>query len=167
MGGSLDLESTEGIGSCFTFKMPFETVDAGEPHPADGAMIKPNMRFDARVLLAEDNTINQRVATKQLEQIGCNVTVVPNGREAIARVRAHKFDVVLMDCHMPDVDGFMATRAIRAEEALTGAHVPIIALTAAAMQHDHEACIEAGMDAYLTKPIAIHQLHAALARWLL
>jgi PAS domain S-box-containing protein len=167
MGGSLDLESTEGIGSCFTFKIPYETVDAADEHPADRMTLPPNFRFDARVLLAEDNAINQRVATKQLEQIGCVVTVVPTGRDAIARLRAEKYDVVLMDCHMPDVDGFMATRAIRAEEAFTGVHVPIIALTAAAMQQDQNACMEAGMDGYMTKPITTERLHGALARWLL
>ena len=166
MGGSLELESTEGIGSCFTFKIPFEAVENADGKPGDAVTMAPTARFNARVLLAEDNAINQRVATKQLEQIGCNVTVVPNGRDAIARVRAEQFDVVLMDCHMPDVDGFMATRAIRAEEALTGVHLPIIALTAAAMPQDQQACAEAGMDDYLVKPIATKQLHATLARWL-
>jgi two-component system, sensor histidine kinase and response regulator len=116
-----------------------------------------------RILLAEDNTVNQRVATRILEKWGCRVDAVANGFEA---VRAHgllKYDTILMDCQMPELDGFEATRAIRRAEEQTGARIPIIAMTANAMIGDRERCLAAGMDGYVAKPIRLADLSAALS----
>jgi CheY-like chemotaxis protein len=115
------------------------------------------------VLLAEDNPTNQLVAMAVLRQLGCEATLARDGVEAVAAVAAHAFDAVLMDCMMPNMDGFEATRAIRAAHAQ---RLPIIALTANAMPGDRERCLEAGMDDYMTKPFKPDQLRAMLARWL-
>jgi signal transduction histidine kinase/CheY-like chemotaxis protein/HPt (histidine-containing phosphotransfer) domain-containing protein len=119
----------------------------------------------AHVLLAEDNVVNQRVATKLLEQLGCSVDLAVNGRRAVEALRTNRYDVVVMDCQMPEMDGFEATRAIRAEEG-DGRHTPIVAMTANAMAGDRERCIEAGMDGYLTKPVRPDELAAAISQWL-
>jgi len=111
-----------------------------------------------RVLLAEDNAVNQKLATRLLEKHGHNVTVTANGREALAALDRENFDLVLMDVQMPEMDGFEATAAIRAREQHTGGHLPIIAMTAHAMQGDKERCLTAGMDSYISKPIKAQQL---------
>jgi two-component system sensor histidine kinase/response regulator len=107
----------------------------------------------ARILLAEDNLVNQRLVRRILEKEGHHVVVVGNGLEAIASLREGTFDMVLMDVQMPEMDGFEATKAIRKSETLSGAHIPIVALTAHAMKGDQDRCLAAGMDAYLSKPI--------------
>jgi PAS domain S-box-containing protein len=117
-----------------------------------------------RVLLAEDNTVNQRVAERLLEKLGYSVVVVANGEDAVAAAAQGSFDAILMDCQMPMMDGFEATGAIRAMEG-EGTRVPIIALTAEALAGDRERCLRAGMDDYLAKPVRIEQLQATLARW--
>jgi signal transduction histidine kinase/CheY-like chemotaxis protein/HPt (histidine-containing phosphotransfer) domain-containing protein len=122
--------------------------------------------LSGRVLLAEDNPVNQEVATSMLESLGCQVTVASNGVAAVAAVERTAFDVVLMDVQMPEMDGLGATAAIRERETRTSGHVPIIALTANAFAQDRENCLAAGMDDYLAKPFAVDQLHAKLARWL-
>jgi signal transduction histidine kinase/DNA-binding response OmpR family regulator len=119
----------------------------------------------ARVLVAEDNVINQKVAVRMLEKLGCRVEVVANGLEAVSAVRVGRFDVVLMDCQMPEMDGFEATAAIRRGEA-AGVRLPIVAMTANVMQGDRERCLAAGMDDYLAKPVTRASLAAVLDRWL-
>ncbi len=117
-----------------------------------------------RVLVAEDNPINQKVATSMLKKIGCETDIAGNGHEAVECCRKKHYDMVLMDCQMPEMDGFEATETIRAEEH--GAqHMPIVAMTAHAMPSDRERCLAAGMDDYLTKPISVEQLRAVIARW--
>jgi two-component system sensor histidine kinase/response regulator len=111
-----------------------------------------------RILLAEDNPVNQMVATKMLEKRGHTVVVAANGREAFAAVEKGGFDLVLMDVQMPEMDGREATIAIRARERVAGGHIPIIAVTASAMRGDRETCLAAGMDGYITKPIKYEQL---------
>ncbi|MEO1037317.1 MAG: response regulator [Pseudomonadota bacterium] len=121
----------------------------------------------ARVLLVEDNEVNQAVAEGMLEELGCSVTIANNGKEAIDHLltRRCEFDVVLMDCQMPEMDGFSATRAIRADEDASGrAPVPIVALTANALTGDRERCLDAGMDDYLSKPFTMPQLRDAIWR---
>jgi PAS domain S-box-containing protein len=124
--------------------------------------------FRARVLLAEDNGVNQVVARNMLKNLGCEFEIVANGQEALAAARRGGFDLVLMDCQMPVMDGYAATRAIRAwEDRLTSpAHLPIVALTANALVGDAEACLAAGMDDHLAKPYTRKQLAGVLARWL-
>jgi two-component system, sensor histidine kinase and response regulator len=104
------------------------------------------------VLLAEDNPVNQRLAASLIQRRGHRVTIVGNGREAVDTVAAQRFDVVLMDVQMPEMGGFEATGIIRARERETGAHLPIIAITAHVMKGDRERCLAAGMDDYITKP---------------
>jgi CheY-like chemotaxis protein len=106
-----------------------------------------------RVLLAEDNPVNQEVAVQMLERRGHSVIVAENGRQALTAIERHKFDLVLMDVQMPEMGGLEATQLIREKEKSTGAHLPIVAMTAHAMQGDRERCIAAGMDGYLAKPI--------------
>jgi len=124
------------------------------------------VQIHARALVVEDNVVNQKVAVRLLEKLGCRVDVAANGREAVNMLAQLTYDVVFMDCQMPEMDGFAATAAIRQGEACTGQHMPIIAMTANAMQGDRERCLAAGMDDYLTKPFSMPQLTAVLQRWL-
>jgi PAS domain S-box-containing protein len=118
------------------------------------------------LLLVEDNEMNQLVATKTLERLGYSADVANSGREALTAVAVNRYDAVLMDCQMPDMDGYEATQELRQRERVTGQHIPVIAMTAAAMQGDRERCLQAGMDDYLTKPIRSDSLAAALSRWI-
>jgi PAS domain S-box-containing protein len=118
------------------------------------------------VLLAEDNAVNQEVTLGMLEVLGCPATAVENGRRAIDLLANQPFSVILMDCQMPEMDGFEATRAIRRQEQGSGRRIPIVALTAHALQGDRELCLAAGMDDYLSKPFTIEQLRTVLYRWL-
>jgi CheY-like chemotaxis protein/HPt (histidine-containing phosphotransfer) domain-containing protein len=131
---------------------PLSTVQAG---------------IHGHILVVEDNFINQQVAVGILQIQGYSVTVANDGREAVAAYAQGAFDLILMDCHMPEMDGFEATREIRARErASSGKHVPIIALTANAMAHDREECLNAGMDDHLSKPFTMLTLQEMLDRWL-
>ena len=133
---------------------------------AEAQPAREERSLSARVLLAEDNAVNQAVATAMLKGFGCHVEVAKNGLEAVSALEREAFDLVLMDCHMPEMDGFAATHAIRAMEYADGArHVPIIALTANAMEGDRERCLAAGMDDYLSKPFKRSQLLSAVANW--
>lgn len=120
--------------------------------------------FNAEVLLAEDNFVNQQVAIEILRNLGCNVTIAIDGYEAIEWVKRKKFDLIFMDCEMPRVDGFTASREIRNIEP-TGTHIPIIALTAHALSGDRERCLSAGMDDYLPKPIETSRVIEILKKW--
>jgi CheY-like chemotaxis protein len=119
-----------------------------------------------KVLLAEDNLVNQRLALRTLEKWGCSVTVAVDGKEALEALDRQTFDVVLMDVQMPRIGGFEATAAIREKERQTGTHLPILALTAHAMTGDRERCLEAGMDDYISKPIRARELLEKMDRLL-
>jgi CheY-like chemotaxis protein/HPt (histidine-containing phosphotransfer) domain-containing protein len=121
--------------------------------------------FPMHVLLVEDNRINQKVATLLLEKLGCRVDIAADGREALRAVGTDDYDLILMDCQMPVLDGFEATRAIRRRESGTSRRMPIVAMTAAAMKGDREKCIEAGMDDYVSKPVRQGDLSAVLESW--
>ena len=135
---------------------------AGAPAASDPAPSQPFKGM--RVLVAEDNLVNQKVATRMLEKLGCRVTLAANGAQAVRLFAASSFDIVLMDCYMPEMDGFETTRQLRGREQEAGSHIPIIAMTANAMQGDREMCLAAGMDDYLTKPIRVERLVEALGQ---
>ncbi|WP_298816138.1 PAS domain-containing protein [Chloroflexus sp.] len=165
MGGSLSVESRVGEGSTFTLKLPVQIVTTA--HPAPEAVVEPVASLpparELRVLVAEDNEINQQVAFQLLRVLKCQVTVVPNGLEAVQAVQRQPFDVVLMDIQMPEMDGEEATRRIRA----LGDQIRqprIIALTAYAMAGMRERCLNAGMDDFLNKPVRLQDLREALQK---
>jgi PAS domain S-box-containing protein len=163
MGGSLGVTSEPGVGSTFWFELTLPVADAGaEPAPVPAGpvarVVAPGGGLD--VLLAEDNPVNTAVAVAMLKRDGHRVVVAENGTAALACLDRQRFDVVLMDCHMPELDGFEATRQLRAR----GLRVPIIALTASAMDDERAHCFAVGMDDFLSKPLTAASLRAALDR---
>jgi two-component system, sensor histidine kinase and response regulator len=130
------------------------------------ALGEAQARLRARVLIAEDNVVNQRVATRLLEKLGCRVDVVANGLEAVEASGRIVYHCIFMDCQMPEMDGYKATTVIRQREAQTGAHIPIIAMTADAMESDRERCLAAGMDDYIAKPVQPKDLGTTLHKWI-
>lgn len=140
----------------FQRRMPDPSADR-----SDGAL---HPRAAVRVLVVDDNEINQVVACKFLQKLGCHVEVACTGREAVESTVRTFYDAVLMDCEMPDMDGYEATKAIRLREAGSGRHLPIIALTGHAGMDDAEKCRAAGMDAVVTKPVMLPTLRATLQR---
>jgi CheY-like chemotaxis protein/HPt (histidine-containing phosphotransfer) domain-containing protein len=131
---------------------------------AEGSPVNEKLPANLRVLLAEDNPINQKVALEMLKKLGCRADVVGDGLEAVEAVRRIAYDIVLMDCSMPELDGFGATATIRTEEA-SGRHCVIIAMTASALDGDRERCLASGMDDYLSKPVRPHELAQKLQEW--
>jgi len=163
MVGTVDMESREGIGSTFTVRLPLGLSREAEPKVSPG---QPLQRFNARVLLVEDNRVNQKVAQVMLQSMGISMALANNGREALQRLEEEPFALVFMDCQMPDMDGFTATARIREQERALGTRLPIIAMTAHALEGDRERCLSAGMDDYLSKPLTRQSLHSMLFRWL-
>jgi signal transduction histidine kinase/ActR/RegA family two-component response regulator len=160
MNGHVEASSELGHGSRFVVTVPLEPV--AEPQVTLHE-VAPTAARRLSVLLAEDNPINQRVARGLLEQLGHRVVVVADGQQALDQLAATKFDLVLMDCHMPVMDGFEATRVLRAREG--AAHLPVIALTAASLPEEQARCLACGMDAVLLKPVQRDELVATLARF--
>jgi PAS domain S-box-containing protein len=156
MGGHMWVESTLGQGSQFHFTAvfgasPTEVFPLGTTVVKASGQKKENLR-ELEILLAEDNPVNQRVTVRILEKRGCRVTLAANGREALEALERRAFDLALMDVQMPEMNGLEATAAIRGKEKSSGEHLPIIALTAGAMEGDREKCLQAGMDHYVAKP---------------
>ena len=168
MGGSLGMESVEGKGSSFWFTANLQ-VTAAVPY-AVVATVDGNedLKLDAKILMVEDNPVNQMVAQKMLEKIGLKATIANNGIEALQCLDQESFDLVLMDCQMPEMDGFDATREIRKLDikALDQKHLPVVAMTANVMSGDRERCLEVGMDDYIGKPVQRDQLATVLKKWL-
>ncbi len=164
MGGDLTVESQIGRGSVFRLQLTLDALAAPlNPAPAAKPQGAPARYEGRRILLAEDNLVNQRVASRMLEKLGAAVDIASNGRQAVDMALAGDYDLVLMDCQMPLMDGFEATRRLRASPG-PRAHVPIAAVTANAMTGDREKCLEAGMDDFLAKPIDRDKLTELLDR---
>ncbi len=154
MGGTVSVQSEPGRGSCFTVSLPVVLADA----PLAAPVVAPDVSPRKSVLLVEDNFVNQVVATRLLEKLGHTVTVAGDGAKALELSRLASFDLVLMDCHMPVMDGFEATRELRRD----GCQWPIFALTAAVTTEDRDRCLAAGMTGVLTKPLRLERLRAVL-----
>jgi two-component system sensor histidine kinase/response regulator len=173
MGGTIKVTSTVGKGSTFSFTLPFtkQTIAAAGPQTSGPQAQKtqtgtlPVLPHGFRMLLAEDGKVNQLVAVKVLQNLGYPVDICNNGLEAVEAWQRNKYDIILMDCHMPEMDGYEATRKIREEEAEQNLKpTQIIAMTASAMTGDREFCLAAGMNDYTSKPIDKHALRAALKK---
>jgi hypothetical protein len=164
MNGTIEVESSLNVGSTFKVLIPIHTV--GKSQNLDVAP-EPEARLDCKfnVLVVEDNQVNQIVVQSLLEMMGYQVIIASDGVEGVAAWKSGAFDVILMDSHMPNMDGAQATIEIRRQEAV-GARIPIIALTASAMPNEKERCLSAGMDDFLSKPIQSEELNRVLQLWL-
>jgi len=170
MGGRIGFESRPGQGSTFWFELRLAPAD--EPARQAGADLESQPVFSSqlanakpRILVADDDPINQRVVQKLLERVHCEADVVANGLEVLARLDEQRYDLILLDCQMPLMDGFTVARHIRQRESASAQRTPIIALTASALEDDRERAVEAGMDDWLVKPIQLQDLRHAIERW--
>ncbi|RZA15884.1 MAG: response regulator, partial [Proteobacteria bacterium] len=167
MGGAIHVESIPNEGSTFWFTLALKAGKGQVERARTESLPKtPVKQSDARILVAEDNAINQKVALSMLANGGYKATAVANGLEVLKALQDFQFDLILMDCQMPEMDGYEATRLIRSDEQFGHLNIPIIALTASAIKGDKEKCIAAGMNDYLSKPVAQRELIATLKKWL-
>jgi len=171
MGGTISAQSEPDRGSTFSFELelaPARADDEALPAQAAGALAAPPAGWPRSplVLVAEDSQVNQIVAARTLERCGCRVDVVGDGRAALEALENQHYDAVLMDCQMPEMDGYQATAELRRRERLAGGHTPVIAMTAQAMDGDRERCIDAGMDDFISKPMRHQHLADTLRRWI-
>ena len=169
MGGQIGVYSQPGQGSCFWFEVPLPVIQENAPEETtaqpSGSALNSHELDGVRVLLVEDNPVNQKVAIRMLQKLGCVVELAENGQQALEKLERASYDIVLMDMQMPVMDGLTATRLLRQREQQTGHHQVVIALTANAMQTDRELCLDAGMDDYLSKPLTLDALQVMLLRW--
>ena len=164
MGGSLNAESSEGLGSVFTLRIPLQRVQQEEPLPLAGTVGEVPQDRDGCVLLVEDNPVNRTVVEAMLRSLGLQVSVAGDGAQAVSMASKEQFALILMDCRLPVMDGYEATRRIRELPGLDT--LPIIALTANARHGDRDLCLQSGMNDYLAKPFKRADLEQLLARWL-
>ena len=164
MGGSVGVQSEPGRGSHFWFDLPLAAAAAPARLEAPPPALAADDDRVVSVLLVEDDPVNQLLVEQMLIQLGCEVDVACDGQAARRAAARTRYDIVFMDCHMPVMDGYEATRCIRVEERGAG-RMPIVALTADSLTTDRERCFEAGMDGFLTKPVSTSQLSIAIERW--
>lgn len=168
MGGVLGVDSVEGDGSVFWFTASYQCSDEKPENLSVSRSESRPIQLDAKILLVEDNPINQMVAQKMLEKVGLSPILANNGVEAMQLLNEQIFDLVLMDCQMPEMDGFDTTREIRKLQikAANQGSIPVVAMTANVMSGDRERCLEVGMDDYIGKPVQRDQLESVLGKWL-
>jgi CheY-like chemotaxis protein len=164
MGGELTVSSELEVGSCFTMSCIVEQSTAQEPsadHSTDAGKQAEFEQLGLSILIAEDNEINQLLIKSLVEKMGCRCELAINGHEVLNSLQKNPdYDLILMDCLMPDMDGYQATQAIR--NGSLRADIRIVAVTANSLADDQQKCLDAGMDAYITKPIDVNALYAAL-----
>ena len=166
MEGQIGIESREGHGTTFWFTLELEAGLAQEMKPSKmGSTFRTQGRSE-RILVAEDSPTNQKVVLRVLQKLGYRAEAVANGHEVLSAIREVPYDLILMDWHMPDLDGCEATKIIRTSESIAQKDIPIIAMTANAMKGDQEKCIEVGMNDYISKPINFDLLAEKLQKWL-
>jgi len=177
MGGEIWVESREGEGSTFFFSAVLGLAEPAARRHRAAAAIEPQARAPEsskasgtsesaplKLLLAEDNLVNKRLAIALLQKMSWDVHAVSNGKEALQALEKGRYDAILMDVQMPEMDGYTATARVREKEAAKGGHIPIIAMTAHAMKGDRDRCLDAGMDGYVTKPIQAQDLYDEILR---
>jgi signal transduction histidine kinase/ActR/RegA family two-component response regulator len=162
MGGRIGVESEVGVGSLFYVDLPLPAAQPPQAAPSEPTAELPEAFPDRRILLVEDNEVNRKVATRLLAKLQLQVDIAVNGLEAVQKATETAYDLILMDCQMPEMDGYEATRTLRAQ----GIATPIVALTANALEGDREKCLACGMNDYLSKPIQADKLRETLAKWL-
>ncbi|MET1005006.1 MAG: PAS domain S-box protein [Propionibacteriaceae bacterium] len=176
MGGSIGFDSEVDRGSTFWFEVPLQLgtrriPSAARPSDPNGAIHAPHpvarrqTTYRGHVLVVEDNPLNQLVAEGIVTSLGCSVDIVANGAEALRAILHTSYAAVLMDCHMPVLDGFETTRELRRREG-AGVRMPVVAMTAGAMAEDRERCADAGMDDFISKPVTLAAVETALSRWI-
>jgi CheY-like chemotaxis protein len=163
--GKIGAFSEQGKGATFWFEVPFVVSATANDKKTDDSEVDIVLFSSERILLAEDNEINQIVAVKQLTSLGLKVDVASNGNEVLQALEQRSYSLILMDCQMPELDGIDAARQIR-EKGYSKTDLPIIALTAHVFEEDRKRCIDAGMNDFLSKPLSLAQLNSVLARWL-
>ncbi|HYX33264.1 MAG TPA: ATP-binding protein [Oligoflexus sp.] len=168
MDGEIGFESEEGRGSTFWFRLNLKKGGELERPSTTHEPVLPLVSRDkaVRVLIAEDNPINQKVAILQLKKLGLQADAVANGYEVLEALRTLPYDIILMDCQMPDMDGYEATRIIRSSTKMPFSRIPIVAMTANAIKGDMDRCLESGMNDYLGKPVKLEEIARVLAKWL-
>ena len=162
MGGTISVSTEMGTGSCFTVDVPLEASSS----PSTEQRTQTLKHLEGRVLVVEDNLVNQKIACRLIQNLGVSAEVASNGEAAIEMLSHGAYQVVLMDCHMPGIDGFETTRRIR-ETTAPWSTVPVVALTANVYRGIEQQCTNAGMNGYISKPIDQHRLHDVLSRWCL
>jgi PAS domain S-box-containing protein len=168
MDGTISAESEPGKGSTFQVELVLASplVEDAPASAGRDVSVVASWARPPEILVAEDSQINQIVAARSLERCGCRVDVVSNGADALQAIATRRYDAVLMDCQMPGMDGYEATRELRAREIGQDLHIPVVAMTAQAMEGDRERCLAAGMDDFVTKPMRFEELNAVLRRWI-